>query len=61
MNLSTILAVPPEDPTRFVPLLIVLALAFTVPLLLSRFQRLPVVVGEIVFGVLVGPSILGWV
>jgi len=61
MNLSTILAVPPEDPTRFVPLLIVLALAFAVPLLLSRFQRLPVVVGEIVFGVLVGPSILGWV
>ena len=31
------------------------------PVLLSRFQRIPVVVGEIVFGVLVGPSILQWV
>ncbi len=55
------LAVPPEDPTRFIPLLIVLGLAFAIPLLLARFQRLPVVVGEIVFGVVVGPSILGWV
>lgn len=61
MQHLTMLIVPPEDPTRFIPLLIVLGLAFLVPLLLSRFQRLPVVVGEIVFGVLVGPSILGWV
>jgi Kef-type K+ transport system membrane component KefB/Trk K+ transport system NAD-binding subunit len=42
-------------------LLIVLALAFVIPLLLARFQRLPVVVGEIIFGVLIGPSLLGWV
>ncbi|MEJ2513209.1 MAG: cation:proton antiporter [Anaerolineales bacterium] len=61
MNLSPLLAGPPEDPTRFVPLLIVLGLAFLIPVLLARFQRLPVVVGEIVFGVLVGPSLLQWV
>jgi Kef-type K+ transport system membrane component KefB len=58
---SSLLAGPPEDPTRFIPLLIVLGLAFVIPLLLSRFRRLPVVVGEIVFGVLIGPSLLGWV
>ena len=50
-----------EEPTRFVPLLIVLALAFIVPILLARFRSLPVVVGEIVAGVLVGTSGLGWV
>jgi Kef-type K+ transport system membrane component KefB/Trk K+ transport system NAD-binding subunit len=50
-----------EEPTRFVPLLIVLGLAFLVPILLARFQRLPVVVGEIVAGILVGTSGLGWV
>lgn len=50
-----------EVPTRFVPLLIVLGLAFLVPILLARFRRLPVVVGEIVAGILVGVSGLGWV
>lgn len=50
-----------EEPDRFVPLLIVLGLAFLVPILQSRFQRLPVVVGEIVAGILVGVSGLGWV
>jgi len=42
----------------FYPLLIVLALAFVVPLLLSRQQRLsvPAVVGEIVAGILIGRS-----
>lgn len=54
-------AVAPEDPGRFLPLLIVLFLAFLVPLLLGRFKRLPVVVGEIIAGVIVGPSVLGWV
>ena len=54
-------AVAPEDPTRFVPLLVVLLLAFVVPFLLARFQRIPVVVGEIIAGVIVGPSLLGWV
>jgi len=61
MHLSPSLAGPPEDPTRFIPLLIVIGLAFVIPVLLSRFKRLPVVVGEIIFGVIVGPSLLGWV
>ena len=50
-----------EQSTRFVPLLIVLGLAFLVPILLARFQRLPVVVGEIAAGILVGASGFGWV
>ena len=54
-------AAVPEDPTRFLPLSVVLLLAFLVPILLSRFRRLPVVVGEIIAGVIVGPSLLGWV
>lgn len=52
---------PPEDPTRFAPLLVVMILAFVVPLALARLRRVPIVVGEIVFGILVGPSLLGWV
>ena len=40
----------------FFPLLLVLLLAFMVPLLLSRFKRVPVVVGEIVAGVIIGHS-----
>ncbi len=54
-------AAVPEDPGRFVPLLIVLLLAFAVPLVFGRFKRIPVVVGEIIAGVIVGPSVLGWV
>ncbi|MFN2198541.1 MAG: monovalent cation:proton antiporter family protein [Anaerolineales bacterium] len=52
-----------EVPRSFIPLLIVIGLAFLVPILLSRFKRLhlPVVVGEIVVGILVGRSGLGWV
>ncbi len=42
--------------TGFLPLLLVLFLAFLVPLLLSRFKRVPVVVGEIVAGVMIGHS-----
>ena len=42
--------------TGFLPLLLVLFLAFLVPLLLSRFKRVPVVVGEIVAGVIIGHS-----
>jgi len=42
--------------TGFLPLLLVLLLAFLVPLLLSRFKRVPVVVGEIIAGVLIGHS-----
>ena len=59
--LSTPAAVTPEDPTRFVPLMVVLSLAFFVPVLLARFRQVPVVVGEILAGVIVGPSLLGWV
>src|ERR1043166_3524414 len=42
----------------FLPLLIVLLIAFAVPILLSRFERfsIPIVVGEIVAGMLVGRS-----
>jgi Kef-type K+ transport system membrane component KefB/Trk K+ transport system NAD-binding subunit len=54
-------ATAPEDPTRFVPLLVVLFLAFLVPLLLARLRRIPMVVGEILAGVIVGPTLLGWV
>ena len=46
---------------RFIPLLSVVLLAFLVPLLLARFKRIPVVVGEILAGILIGPSVLGWV
>lgn len=50
-----------EQSTRFVPLMVVLALAFLVPILFARFRRLPIVVGEIAAGILVGASGLGWV
>lgn len=44
--------------SRFLPLLLVSALAFLVPLGLSRFRkvRVPIVVGEILVGILVGRS-----
>jgi Kef-type K+ transport system membrane component KefB/Trk K+ transport system NAD-binding subunit len=50
-----------EQSTRFFPLLVVLGLAFLVPVLLARFRGLPIVVGEIAAGILVGTSGLGWV
>jgi Kef-type K+ transport system membrane component KefB/Trk K+ transport system NAD-binding subunit len=52
-----------EESHSFVPLLIVVLLAFIVPLVLSRFKRLrlPVVVGEILAGIIVGQSGLGLV
>ena len=40
--------------TGFLPLLLVLLLAFFVPMMLSRFKRVPVVVGEIVALVKIG-------
>ena len=49
-----------EKSTGFVPLLLVVALAFFVPILLARFRTLPVVVGEILAGVIFGPLVLGW-
>jgi predicted Kef-type K+ transport protein len=47
----------------FIPLLIVIALAFLVPILLSRVRsvRIPVVVGEIIAGIIVSQSGLGLV
>ena len=45
----------------FVPLLLVLFLAFLVPLLMGRVRWLPVVVGEIFAGVLIGASGFGLV
>ena len=52
-----------EEHQSFVPLLIVVVLAFFVPFILSRFRRLslPVVVGEILAGILIGQSGLGLV
>jgi Kef-type K+ transport system membrane component KefB/Trk K+ transport system NAD-binding subunit len=41
---------------EFLPLLLLLFLAFLVPPLLSRFRWLPVVVGEIIVGMLIGRS-----
>lgn len=52
-----------EESLSFAPLMLVLLLAFLVPILLSRFKKLPmpIVVGEILAGILVGRSGLGWV
>jgi len=46
---------------RFIPLLSVVVLAFLVPIILARFRKIPVVVGEILAGIIIGPSVLGWV
>lgn len=48
---------------QFTNLLIVVAIAFTVPLLLSFAPalRLPSVVVELIAGIIVGPAVLGWV
>jgi Kef-type K+ transport system membrane component KefB/Trk K+ transport system NAD-binding subunit len=47
----------------FIPLLLVVFLAFLVPIVLSRFRklRLPIVVGEILAGIIIGPSVFRWV
>ena len=47
-----------NENTTFVPLLVVVLLAFLVPFLLSQFRRLklPIVVGEIAAGILIGRS-----
>ena len=45
-----------QSGTGFVSLLLVVFLAFIVPLLLSKFKRIPVVVGEIVAGIIIGHS-----
>ncbi len=48
-----------EDKLAFLPLLLVLFLAFVVPPLIARFRWLPVVVGEILVGIAVGRSGFG--
>ncbi len=47
-----------EESLSFLPLLVVSLIAFLVPLLLSRFKRLrvPIVVGEILAGIIIGKS-----
>ncbi len=47
-----------EESFTFIPLLIVIFLALLVPLVLSRFKRirLPIVVGEIIAGIIIGRS-----
>ena len=45
-----------EQNLKFLPLLLVLLLAFVVPLLLARMRWMPLVVGEIIVGMLIGPS-----
>lgn len=52
-----------EHTHSFAPLLIVIFLAFIVPILLSHVKKvkLPIVVGEIIAGLIVGPAVLDWV
>jgi len=52
-----------NEDLSFIPLLVVVFLAFLVPFLLARFRRvrLPIVVGEILAGILIGRSGLGLV
>ena len=52
-----------EESRSFLPLLLVVFLAFLVPIVLSRFKklRLPIVVGEILAGIIIGRSGFGWV
>lgn len=45
-----------QSGTGFISLLLVIFLAFIVPLLLSKLKRIPVVVGEIVAGIIIGHS-----
>src|SRR6478735_8096079 len=47
----------------FGPLLLVVGIAFAAPFVLGLFPRLrlPSVVLEIVAGIIVGPSVLGWI
>ena len=52
-----------ENNLSFAPLLLVVFLAFLVPITLARMKRLrlPIVVGEIVAGMIVGRSGFNWV
>ena len=50
-----------EESYSFVPLLIVIFLAALVPIILSRFKKLslPIVVGELIIGIIIGRSGFG--
>lgn len=52
-----------EESQSFAPLLIVFLLAFAVPMVLARFKKLslPIVVGELIAGIVIGRSGFGWV
>ena len=52
-----------DEHLSFAPLLLVIFLAFAVPMLLTRFKRLrlPIVVGELIAGIIVGRSGFGWI
>lgn len=45
-----------EEHINFVPLLLILILAFLAPLIMGRFRWLPIVVGEILAGIVIGRS-----
>ena len=45
-----------EEHINFIPLLSIIALAFLVPLLMGRIRWLPVIVGEILAGIIIGHS-----
>lgn len=52
-----------EETQSFAPLLIVFLLAFAVPMVLARFKKLklPIVVGELIAGIIIGRSGFNWV
>jgi Kef-type K+ transport system membrane component KefB len=54
-------SIPTFHFTTFESLMLVLLASFLVPILLSRWQRvdIPIVVGEIIAGIIIGPSLLG--
>jgi len=54
-------SIPTLHFTTFESLMLVLLVSFLVPILLSRWQRveMPIVVGEIIAGIIIGPSLLG--
>ncbi len=54
-------SIPTFHFTTFESLMLVLLASFLVPILLSRWQRveMPIVVGEIIAGIIIGPSLLG--
>lgn len=54
-------SIPTWHITTFESLMLVLLASFLVPIIISRFKRIdmPIVVGEIIAGMILGPSLLG--